>query len=105
MNAQKIMSTASFKTLNASLIGMHLNDHPLSSAERIDSDNEGKQWQANEGEVSSFRPEHNPKKTPCLLQTPIASACSQTRALQRHSSTETLENSIRSRTHSNPSDY
>lgn len=41
----------------------HLNDQPLSLAERIDSDNEGKQWQANEGEVSSFRPEHNPKKT------------------------------------------
>ncbi len=31
-------------------------------AEHIDSDNEEKQWRVNEGEASSFRPEHNPNK-------------------------------------------
>lgn len=43
MNVQENTSTDFFNTLNASLTAMRLNDQTLSLAERIDSDNEGKQ--------------------------------------------------------------
>ncbi len=62
---------------------MHLNDQPLSLAEHIDSDNEEKQWRVNEGEASSFRPEHNPNK-PHAIYKHLASVRSQTRAVLLH---------------------